>query len=142
MLTTSNLEQAVPAVLCSVTANLVPATPADRLHLLSAQTYRNNFVNLKDNEKRLEALCEYIKIWRGVYKFGLTGQPSSTAPIVFVWKDLCAIGGRFDTYACPAMQVRTSCFLHAFLLHILYSMSTLCAVLRPPHCICPLFEIQ
>lgn len=84
---------------------------------------------------------QYMKIWRGVYKFGLTGQPSSTAPIVFVWKDLCAIGGRFDTYACPAMQVQTNCSLHAFL-HVFYSMSTLCAVLRPPHCICLLFEIQ
>ena len=87
MLTTSGLEQNVPGVLCTVTSNLVPATPADRLHLLTAQTHRNNFVNLQDNEKRLEALMQYMKIWRGVYKFGLTGQPSSTAPIVFVWKD-------------------------------------------------------
>ena len=109
MLTTSSLEQNVPGVLCTVTSNLVPAPPADRLHLLTAQTHRNNFVNLQDNEKRLEALMQYMKIWRGVYKFGLTGQPSSTAPIVFVWKDLCAIGGRFDMYACPAMQVRSSC---------------------------------
>ena len=116
MLDTSRIEDAVPAVLCNVTTQLVPATPADRVHLITAQTHRNNFVQLQDAEKRLDALNEYMKVWRGVYKFGLTGQPSCVAPIVFVWKDLCGIGGRFDTYACPAMQVRAPaslrvCFL-------------------------------
>lgn len=119
MLQTSGLEQAVPAVLCNVTSQLVPATAADRLHLITSQTHRNNFVQLQDAEKRLEALTEYLKVWRAVYRCGLTGQPSSTAPIVFVWKDLCGIGGRFDAYASPAMQYEHAmCCVAAAMLHV------------------------
>ena len=119
MLQTSGLEQAVPAVLCNVTSQLVPTTAADRLHLIASQTHRNNFVQLQDPEKRLEALTEYLKVWRAVYKCGLTGQFSSTAPVVFVWKDLCAIGGRFESYACPAMQFEHAmCCVAAAMLHV------------------------
>jgi len=119
MLQTSEAEQAVPAVLCSVTTLLVPATAADRLHLITAQTHRNNFAQLLDADKRLEALTEYLKVWRGVLKCGTTGQPSSTAPVIFMWKDVAGIGGRFDTYASPAMQYEHSMLCVAgALLHV------------------------